>query len=234
MAKRKSARIGTRQPDKGTYAVVVGTRDIKGEDLRFVKGPLVPAKIPVKLVVVGTKSKDKSVDVSAAHVAANHPKGASAVTSHTDRGKAVPAMSEGFEAFVGKQNGKILGMIGLGGSGNTALVTPGMRRLPIGIPKIMVSMGEWVGNKLNQMNGPVRFLIQGVSLIDVEGAPFHDSKADAELFAALEGTVTQTKTASGSGCPTPFNDPELVDPLVLTSRILWRFDKCRGSNARSF
>ena len=36
------------------------------------------------------------------------------------------------------------------------------------------------------MNGPVRFLIpeKGVSLIDVAGAPFHDAKADAELFDA--------------------------------------------------
>ncbi|MEZ5905893.1 MAG: Tm-1-like ATP-binding domain-containing protein [Geminicoccaceae bacterium] len=30
-------------------------------------------------------------------------------------------------------------MIGAGGSGNTALVTPAMRALPVGVPKVMVS-----------------------------------------------------------------------------------------------
>ena len=30
-------------------------------------------------------------------------------------------------------------MIGIGGSGGTALITPGMRALPVGTPKLMVS-----------------------------------------------------------------------------------------------
>ena len=76
-------------------------------------------------------------------------------------------------------------------------------------PEETRAMGEWIGNKPNQMNGPVRFLIpeKGVSLIDVEGAPLHDSKADAELFAALEGTVTQTKNRKRIRLPYAINDP---------------------------
>ncbi len=132
------ANKGTGKPSE-SYAIVVGTCDTKAEDLAFVKGVLEAAKVPVKLVDVGTQSKDDAADVSAEQIAASHPKGAKAVTGHTDRGQAVAAMSEAFEAWVDKHKDEISGMIGLGGSGNTALVTPGMRRLPIGIPKIMVS-----------------------------------------------------------------------------------------------
>jgi uncharacterized protein (UPF0261 family) len=47
-------------------------------------------------------------------------------------------MSLAFELFLTSRE-DVLGIIGLGGSGNTALITPAMQALPIGIPKLMVS-----------------------------------------------------------------------------------------------
>jgi uncharacterized protein (UPF0261 family) len=35
--------------------------------------------------------------------------------------------------------GKVAGVIGIGGSGGTALITPAMQALPVGVPKVMVS-----------------------------------------------------------------------------------------------
>ena len=57
-------------------------------------------------------------------------------------------------------------------------------------------MGRWIGERLNQMDAPVRFLLPegGVSAIDTAGRPFHDQAADAALFRALEQTVRQTST----------------------------------------
>ena len=54
--------------------------------------------------------------------------------------------------------------------------------------------GAWIGERLNRMEGPVRFLIPegGVSLLDQSGRSFHDPAADAALFRALETTVRQT------------------------------------------
>ena len=54
--------------------------------------------------------------------------------------------------------------------------------------------GEWIGHRLNLMEGPVRFLLPegGVSILDRLGAPFHDPDADAALFEAIEKTVRQT------------------------------------------
>ena len=45
-------------------------------------------------------------------------------------------------------------------------------------------MGRWIGERLNAMEGPVRFLLPegGVSALDAPGKPFHDPGADAALF----------------------------------------------------
>ncbi|CAL8971792.1 hypothetical protein RHODGE_RHODGE_03074 [Rhodoplanes serenus] len=120
-------------------AIVVGTCDTKAEDLDYVRGVVQAAGVPVRLVDVGTKSGDTGADVSAAAVAACHPEGAAAVSRSDDRGQAIAAMATAFEGWVERNKDDILGMIGIGGSGNTALITPGMGRLPIGVPKIMVS-----------------------------------------------------------------------------------------------
>ena len=70
-------------------------------------------------------------------IAAHHPRGTSAVFSG-DRGAAIAAMSEAFERFV-KARDDIGAMLGVGGSGGTAMITRAMRALPIGVPKLMVS-----------------------------------------------------------------------------------------------
>ncbi|MCB1883453.1 MAG: Tm-1-like ATP-binding domain-containing protein [Geminicoccaceae bacterium] len=77
-------------------------------------------------------------------------------------------------------------------------------------------MGAWIGAKLNECHGPVRFLIPegGVSLIDAPGGPFHDPDADAALFEALERTVNQTKDRRLIRLPHNVNDPEFAAALV--------------------
>jgi len=58
-----------------------------------------------------------------------------------DRGRAITAMSQALECYIRREfdAGRVAGVIGIGGSGGTAVVTPAMRSLPIGLPKIMVS-----------------------------------------------------------------------------------------------
>jgi uncharacterized protein (UPF0261 family) len=74
---------------------------------------------------------------SASEIAAHHLKGASAVFS-ADRGAAVAAMTDAFIRFINAQR-DIGGLLGIGGSGGTAMATRAMRTLPIGLPKVMVS-----------------------------------------------------------------------------------------------
>ena len=59
-------------------------------------------------------------------------------------------------------------------------------------------LGEWIGERLNLMEGPVRFLLPegGVSMLDRPGAPFHDPEADEALFEAIEKTVRPATSAA--------------------------------------
>ncbi len=116
---------------------VAGTLDTKAAELRYAAGLVAAAGVPARLVDLSTQSADAGADVSAREVAGWHPDGAEAVFTG-DRGRSVSAMALAFARFMAAQ-GDVAGLLGLGGSGNTALVTPAMRRLPIGVPKLMVS-----------------------------------------------------------------------------------------------
>lgn len=119
----------------------VATMDTKAEELAWVAGCLQKANVPVITVDVSTaKVTEFAVDVTAAQVLA--AAGLSWIAVHAmDRGAAVTQMSNAFRVWLMQQyeNCKVAGVIGLGGSGGTAIVTAAMRALPIGLPKLMVS-----------------------------------------------------------------------------------------------
>jgi uncharacterized protein (UPF0261 family) len=54
------------------------------------------------------------------------------------------------------------------------------------------ALGRIIADKLSRAKGPTTLMIptRGVSLIDVEGKPFHDAAADAALFAALKANLS--------------------------------------------
>ena len=116
---------------------VIGTCDTKQRELDYVKSLIAAAGVPVVLVDVGTRGSG-TADVSASEVASHHKRGRAAVLGLDDRGAAVGAMGEALVAYLATRD-DVGGVIGLGGSGNTAIVTQGMRSLRVGIPKLMVS-----------------------------------------------------------------------------------------------
>jgi uncharacterized protein (UPF0261 family) len=117
---------------------VIGTFDTKGDELFYAADCVMAAGAKVITVDISTTPSSAKCDVSAQMVAACHPKGANAVLGPTDRGTAVSAMAEALTQFILAQK-NVGAVLGLGGSGNTAIVTTAMRALPVGLPKIMVS-----------------------------------------------------------------------------------------------
>jgi uncharacterized protein (UPF0261 family) len=120
----------------------VATMDTKGHELAFVAERVRAAGVPAVTVDVGVKDAPTAPpDVPRDRVAACHPRGAGAVLGHADRGQAVTAMGEALVEFLTREHaaGKVAGVIGLGGSGGTALIAPALRALPIGLPKLLVS-----------------------------------------------------------------------------------------------
>jgi uncharacterized protein (UPF0261 family) len=116
---------------------VAGTCDTKGRELAYVCELIAAAGVPAVVVDLSTREHGAGADIAARAVAAHHPAGETAVFTG-DRGSAVAAMALAFERFMTARD-DVAGLIGLGGSGNTALVTQAMRALPVGVPKLMVS-----------------------------------------------------------------------------------------------
>ncbi|MET3519029.1 Tm-1-like ATP-binding domain-containing protein [Mesorhizobium sp. M4B.F.Ca.ET.017.02.2.1] len=117
---------------------VVGTADTKGEELAFLADAIAATGAAVTRVDVGTRAATVPVDVTAGDIAAHHSDGRNAVLGLDDRGRSVAAMAAAFTRFV-QSRSDISAMIGIGGGGGTSIVTSGMRALPLGLPKIMVS-----------------------------------------------------------------------------------------------
>lgn len=118
---------------------VVGTCDTKHEELSYVREIIAAQGLETCLVHVGSRAAAGAVDVDNSEVAAAHPQEDDFLQGIDDRGRFVTLMAEAFASYLGARSDEVAGIIGLGGSGGTSLVTSGMRALPIGIPKLMVS-----------------------------------------------------------------------------------------------
>ncbi len=117
--------------------LVAGTLDTKGAELRYMRDIVRSHGLAVRLVDLSTSGAHSGAEVPAHQIAAFHPRGASGVFT-SDRGESVAGMTLAFERWIARQSG-IAGMLSAGGSGGTAMVAPAMRRLPVGVPKLIVS-----------------------------------------------------------------------------------------------
>jgi uncharacterized protein (UPF0261 family)/ABC-type branched-subunit amino acid transport system ATPase component len=117
--------------------IVAGTLDTKGVALRFLRDQIAAAGVRVVLVDLSTSGGPSPADVPPHHVATYFRGGPNAVFTG-DRGAAITAMAEAFEAWIRRQD-RVGGLISAGGSGGSSLVAPAMRALPIGVPKVMIS-----------------------------------------------------------------------------------------------
>jgi uncharacterized protein (UPF0261 family) len=140
-------------------AWVAATLDTKLDEAKYVCELLEAAGLPVVVADLSTSRRAMAhwpcnrELISAGEIAAMHSPGAAGKQAPGkqvpgtrggsavfcgDRGAAIAAMANAFERFV-KTRDEIGGLLGIGGSGGTAMITQGMRALPIGVPKVMVS-----------------------------------------------------------------------------------------------
>ncbi len=120
-------------------AYVAGTFDTKARELLYLRDCLKEQGIDVVTVDLSTSGarSPAEADIAATTVATFHPLAAEAVFTG-ERGSAVARMAEAFAIFA-KSRDDLGGLISAGGSGATALATPAMRALPVGVAKLMVS-----------------------------------------------------------------------------------------------
>jgi uncharacterized protein (UPF0261 family) len=116
--------------------------DTKGEEVLFLKNCLAAAGVNPLVVDVGVLGEPQfEPDVKRGEIAVCAGESVEELRRAADRGRAVAAMHRGFAAWVRSCRDRELpaGVLAIGGSAGTAIATAGMRELPIGIPKVMVS-----------------------------------------------------------------------------------------------
>ncbi len=121
--------------------VLLGTLDTKGAEYSFLRDRVREAGCDVIVVDAGVMSDPSPGDISATEVAAAAGEDRAALAAAGDRGPAVAAMTRGATAVVRRlyDEGRLHGVLGMGGSGGSSLVSAAMQALPVGVPKLIVS-----------------------------------------------------------------------------------------------
>lgn len=125
-----------------TNVVLVGTLDTKGVEYGWLRERLLRAGVDVVLVDTGTMGDPRvPADVPREDVARAAGTALAELRTAADRGAAVTAMARGAEATLLRLHaeGRLDGVLAIGGSGGTSIATRAMRALPLGVPKLMVS-----------------------------------------------------------------------------------------------
>jgi uncharacterized protein (UPF0261 family)/ABC-type branched-subunit amino acid transport system ATPase component len=180
--------------DRAAY--IAGTFDTKSQDLLFIKSCLDRLRVRTVTVDLSTSRKPSPAAISPTEVARHHPEGAGAVFTG-DRGTAVAGMAQAFTRFMAGRRG-VGGIISAGGSGGTALVTPAMRSLPVGVPKVMVS--TVASGNVRQYVGPSDICMI-YSVTDVAGINRISASVLSNAAHALAGMIGFRQEVESSRLP---------------------------------
>ncbi|HEU0204895.1 MAG TPA: Tm-1-like ATP-binding domain-containing protein [Burkholderiaceae bacterium] len=177
-------------------AYVVGTFDTKGRELLYLKQCLERHGVRTLTVDLATSGAASPASVHPREVARFHPDGERAVFSG-DRGTAVSAMALAFERFI-RTRRDVGGIVSAGGSGGTALVTPAMRALAIGVPKVMVS--SVASGDVRPYVGPSDICMM-YSVTDVSGINRISEQVLANAAHALAGMIAHARLGASTTKP---------------------------------
>jgi uncharacterized protein (UPF0261 family) len=180
--------------DRAAY--IAGTFDTKARDLLYIKSCLDRQRLRTITVDLSTSQRPSPAAISPAEVARHHPGGIGAVFTG-DRGSAVAGMAKAFTRFMAGRR-DVGGIISAGGTGGTALATPAMRSLPVGVPKVMVS--TVASGNVRQYVGPSDICMM-YSVTDVAGINRISAKVLSNAAHALAGMIGFRQEADRSRLP---------------------------------
>ena len=147
---------------------IAGTFDSKAKEFLYIKELLEEVGLKTFMVDTGVFEPKFTPDVTNAEVAKAAGADIKELAKKKDRALATEILSLGMEKLIPElyHQGKFDGIISIGGSGGTSLVSPAMRALPIGVPKLMLST-DASGN-IEQYVG-TSDMIMMPSVVDVAG-----------------------------------------------------------------
>jgi len=180
---------------------ILGTLDTKGEEFAYLRSRIEQAGLATLVIDGGVLDAPAfAPDISRQEVAHAAGHEFADLLAKRDRGQSIAAMAAGATAVVRQlfEQGRIQGLISLGGSAGTTIGTAAMRSLPAGFPKLMVSTlasGDtrpYVGTKDVAMLYPI---------VDISGLNRLSRRILGNAAAAIAGMVNQEETESRQDKP---------------------------------
>ncbi len=169
--------------------VIVGALDTKGAEFAFVKKLIEQDGLRTLVIDFGVMGDPTfAPDISRAEVAQAGGGDLAYLASGSHKDEAMQVMANGLAVLVRRlyDEGKLDGIIGMGGSGGTSIATSGMRTLPVGVPKVMVStMG---GGDVSVYAGTKDITFMP-SIVDVAGINSISRAIYANAAGAIVGMV---------------------------------------------
>ncbi len=172
--------------------VLLGTLDTKGSEYAFLRDRLLEHGVQVLVVDAGVHEPvGLEPEIGRDEVARAGGSDVQALAAAADRGAAVTAMGEGAEAIVRGlySDGRLDGILALGGSGGSSIAARAMRALPVGVPKLLVS---------TVASGDTRPYVGAVdvtmmySVVDISGV----NRVSARIMANAAGAIAGMARAS--------------------------------------
>jgi uncharacterized protein (UPF0261 family) len=122
--------------------VIAGALDTKGQEFAFLKELIEKEGLKTLVIDFGVMGEPAfTPDITRQEVAKAGGGDLAYLASGEHKDEAMRVMAAGLTVVVRRlfDEGKLDGVIGMGGSGGTSLSTTAMRALPVGVPKVMVS-----------------------------------------------------------------------------------------------
>ncbi len=172
--------------------LLIGTLDTKGVEFQFVRDLLRQAGVATLVLDAGVLHPAAfTPDIPREEVYAAAGTRFDAVRRAGDRGQAIAAAAQGAAkvAVALHAEGRLDGVLGLGGSAGTTIATTVMRALPFGVPKLMVS--TLASGQVKPYVG-VRDILMMNSVVDISGLNRISRIVLANAAAAMIGMVKQS------------------------------------------
>jgi uncharacterized protein (UPF0261 family) len=185
--------------------VLAGTLDTKGIEYAYVRDRLRERGVNVILIDVGVLGEPLvAPDVGRNVVAAAGGVDLSELVAAADRGRAIEAMASGLGAVLRQlhEGGKLDALLGLGGGGGSALITTGMRELPIAVPKLLVST---VVAGATRSYASVTGITVMHAIVDIAGI----NRISERVFTQAAAAAAAMAEASAAVKPGPLDRPLL-------------------------
>lgn len=192
--------------------LLIGTLDTKGDEYAYVRDLIIKRGHAVRVIDASVYERTGAplgfeADAGPADVAQAGGGDLAALRSANDRNAALVTMTTGVVALARAwfAEGRFDGVLGLGGSGGTALATAAMRELPVGVPRVMVStVGS--GDTAPYVGGMDIVMLH--SVLDISGLNRISRRVLSNAVGAVCGMVEQ---------PSPETDASAERPLIAAT-----------------